>query len=85
MPDFTRFGRSQREQMVGQVVALPTTMTVFAAMAVLITSASVVIYGSAISDPIELVGRFTQTWIVAIIGSLILLLIYRLIAGRRAA
>ncbi|HEX4947910.1 MAG TPA: cytosine permease, partial [Blastocatellia bacterium] len=32
MPDFTRFGRSQREQTIGQVVALPTTMTVFAAM-----------------------------------------------------
>src|SRR5262249_23182829 len=32
MPDFTRFGRSQREQMVGQVVALPTTMSLFAAM-----------------------------------------------------
>jgi len=34
MPDFTRFGRSQREQVVGQVVALPTTMFVFAAMGV---------------------------------------------------
>src|SRR5882672_4890306 len=47
MPDFTRFGRSQREQVVGQVVALPTTMTVFAAMGVLITSATVIIYGEA--------------------------------------
>jgi NCS1 family nucleobase:cation symporter-1 len=34
MPDFTRFGHSQREQAVGQVVALPTTMTLFAAMGV---------------------------------------------------
>ena len=40
MPDFTRFGRSQREQIVGQVVALPTTMTVFAAMGMVITSAT---------------------------------------------
>ena len=40
MPDFTRFGRSQREQTVGQVVALPTTMTLFAAMGVFITSAA---------------------------------------------
>ena len=40
MPDFTRFGRSQREQAVGQVIALPTTMTVFAAMGVVITSAT---------------------------------------------
>ncbi len=58
MPDFTRFGRSQREQIVGQVVALPTTMSVFAAMGVLITSATVVIYGEAIWDPVKLVGRF---------------------------
>ena len=34
MPDFTRFGRSQREQVIGQTVALPTTMFVFAAMGV---------------------------------------------------
>ena len=58
MPDFTRFGRSQREQMVGQVVALPSTMTVFAGMGILITSATVLIYGRAISDPIELGGLF---------------------------
>src|SRR5438128_6044391 len=60
MPDFTRFGRSQREQAFGQVVALPTTMTVFAAMGVLITSASAVIYGHAIWDPVDLVGKFSQ-------------------------
>ncbi len=66
MPDFTRFGRSQREQVVGQVVALPTTMSVFAAMGVLITSATVIIYGEAIWDPIQLVGRFQQPVVVAI-------------------
>src|SRR5437016_2792533 len=66
MPDFTRFGRGQREQAIGQVVALPTTMTVFAAMGVIITSASAIIYGSAIWDPVELVGKFTQPWVVAI-------------------
>src|SRR5205807_6826845 len=39
MPDFTRFGRSQLEQVVGQVVALPTTMSLYSAMGVRITSA----------------------------------------------
>src|SRR5437016_9861734 len=58
MPDFTRFGHSQREQAIGQVVALPTTMTVFAAMGVIITSASAIIYGKAIWDTVELVGKF---------------------------
>jgi nucleobase:cation symporter-1, NCS1 family len=66
MPDFTRFGRSQREQIVGQVVALPTTMAVFAAMGVFITSATVVIYGEAIWDPVKLVGRFQTPIVVAI-------------------
>ncbi|MEK6301296.1 MAG: NCS1 family nucleobase:cation symporter-1 [Acidobacteriota bacterium] len=66
MPDFTRFGRSQREQMVGQVVALPTTMTVFAAMGVIITSASAIIYGKLIWDPVLLIGEFKQPIVVAI-------------------
>jgi NCS1 family nucleobase:cation symporter-1 len=66
MPDFTRFGRSQRDQIVGQVVALPTTMFVFAAMGVLITSATVIIYGQAIWDPIQLVARFKSPLVVAV-------------------
>ncbi len=66
MPDFTRFGRSQKEQMIGQVVALPTTMTVFAAMGVVITSASAVIYGTAMWDPVELVGKFPSRVLVGI-------------------
>ncbi len=64
MPDFTRFGRSQREQVVGQTVALPSTMFVFAAMGVLITSASAILYGEPIWDPVKLVGHFTNPWIV---------------------
>jgi NCS1 family nucleobase:cation symporter-1 len=67
MPDFTRFGRSQREQAIGQTVALPTTMTVFAGMGIMITSATVIIYGHAIADPIELGGMFDNRLIVGII------------------
>jgi NCS1 family nucleobase:cation symporter-1 len=66
MPDFTRFGRSQREQMIGQVVALPTTMTVFAAMGVIITSASAQIFGEAIWNPVDLGARFESRWVVAL-------------------
>ncbi len=66
MPDFTRYGHSQREQAIGQVVALPTTMTVFAAMGVIITSASEVIYGKPMWDPIELVGHFESRLVVGI-------------------
>jgi NCS1 family nucleobase:cation symporter-1 len=70
MPDFTRFGRSQREQVVGQSVALPTTMTLFAAMGVIITSAAIVIYpGTSLNelwDPVRLVGRFTSPVVIAV-------------------
>jgi nucleobase:cation symporter-1, NCS1 family len=66
MPDFTRFGRSQREQIIGQTVALPTTMFVFAAMGVLITSATAIIYGEVIWDPIKLIGRFSSPLVIAI-------------------
>ena len=66
MPDFTRFGRSQREQAVGQVVALPTTMFVFAAMGVMITSATEIIYGEMIWDPVKLIGRFQDPLVIAI-------------------
>jgi len=66
MPDFTRFGRSQREQVVGQIVALPTTMFVFAAMGVLITSATTIIYHETIWDPIKLVGKFQDPVVIAV-------------------
>jgi nucleobase:cation symporter-1, NCS1 family len=70
MPDFTRFGHSQREQALGQIVALPTTMTIFAAMGVMITSAAVVIYphmkADELWDPMKLVGQFQQVIVVAI-------------------
>jgi nucleobase:cation symporter-1, NCS1 family len=70
MPDFTRFGHSQKEQAVGQVVALPTTMTMFAAMGVMITSAAVVIYphmkAEELWDPMKLVGQFQQVAVVAV-------------------
>ncbi|MEP7077113.1 MAG: NCS1 family nucleobase:cation symporter-1 [Acidobacteriota bacterium] len=70
MPDFTRFGKSQREQIIGQTVALPTTMVVFAAMGILITSAAVVVFPNMNHadawDPVKLVGQFSQPVIVAI-------------------
>lgn len=66
MPDFTRYGRSQRDQTLGQVVALPSTMTVFSAMGVLITSATSVIYGESIWDPMDLAARFTDRTAVAV-------------------
>jgi len=66
MPDFTRFGRSQRDQAVGQGLGLPTTMTLFALLAVITASATVVVYGEAIFDPVALVARFDNAIVVII-------------------
>jgi NCS1 family nucleobase:cation symporter-1 len=42
---------------VGQAIGLPTTMTAFAFIGVAVTSATIVVFGEAIWDPVALVGR----------------------------
>lgn len=70
MPDFTRFGKSQKEQMLGQVVALPLAMTTYAGMGVLVTSAAILIFPavpmSELWDPVKLVGHFDNRLFVAV-------------------
>jgi nucleobase:cation symporter-1, NCS1 family len=58
IPDFTRFARGQREQAIGQALALPTTMTFYSFIGIAVTSATVLIYGTAIWDPVQLLSRF---------------------------
>ena len=64
IPDFTRFGKGQREQMVGQALGLPTTMIAFSAMGVIITSASLAILKgvdvSKLWDPVFLLSQLTS-------------------------
>jgi NCS1 family nucleobase:cation symporter-1 len=57
IPDFTRYARSQRSQMLGQALGLPTTMTAFAFIGVAVTSATIVVFGEPIWDPVVLIGR----------------------------
>jgi len=66
IPDFTRFARSQRQQAIGQALALPTTMTLYSLIGILVTSATVIIYGSAIWDPVQLLSRFHSPFAVVI-------------------
>ena len=54
IPDFTRFARTQRDQLIGQAVGLPAPMALLALVSVLVTSATVVIYGKALWDPVAL-------------------------------
>ena len=65
IPDFTRFGRGQREQMLGQSIGLPTTMIAFSAMAVVITSAAeTILKGSdpkTLWDPVVVLSQITSS------------------------
>jgi len=73
IPDFTRFARNQREQIIGQALALPTTMTLYAFIGIAVTSATVLIYGTAISDPVQLLSRFHSP--AAVVISLVAILL----------
>ena len=66
IPDFTRYAKSQKAQMVGQALGLPTAMTLYAFIGVAVTSASAVLFGTAIWDPVVLLGRFHQPIIASI-------------------
>ncbi len=58
IPEFSRFARSQRDQIVGQTLGLPLSMTFYAFIGVAVTSATVVVFGKAIWDPVQLMQRF---------------------------
>jgi NCS1 family nucleobase:cation symporter-1 len=57
IPDFTRYCKTQRDQVMGQAIGLPPTMALFAFIGVAVTSATVVIYGEPIWNPVDLLGR----------------------------
>jgi NCS1 family nucleobase:cation symporter-1 len=66
IPDFTRYAKSQKAQMTGQALGLPTAMTLYSFIGVAVTSASVMIFGQAIWDPVALLGRFHEPVIASI-------------------
>jgi NCS1 family nucleobase:cation symporter-1 len=72
IPDFTRFARSQRDQMLGQALGLPAPMALLAIVAVIATAATRVVFGQAIWDPVELASRLPSAGVV--IGLTIILI-----------
>ncbi len=72
IPDFTRYAKSQRSQALGQAMGLPTTMTAFAFIGVAVTSATIIVFGKAIWDPIQLVSMIGSPAVI-IFGALIVL------------
>lgn len=66
IPDFTRYARSQKDQIVGQVIGLPGTMVLYSFIGIAVTSATLIIFGEAIWDPVVLLGRFESPIVVAV-------------------
>jgi nucleobase:cation symporter-1, NCS1 family len=60
IPDFTRYAKSQRSQVIGQAIGLPLTMTAFSFVGIAVTAATIVVFGEAIWNPVELVTRLTS-------------------------
>jgi NCS1 family nucleobase:cation symporter-1 len=74
IPDFTRYAKSQRDQALGQAIGLPTTMALYAFIAVAVTSATPLIFnGKTIGDPVVLVAMFHSKTTVVIAMSAIVL------------
>ncbi|PCI64675.1 MAG: nitrate reductase [Kordiimonadales bacterium] len=71
IPDFTRFAKSQRDQIIGQAVGLPLPMALFAFISVAVTSATVTIFGEAIWDPVQLAGRMGGLGVVVALAALV--------------
>jgi nucleobase:cation symporter-1, NCS1 family len=72
IPDFTRYAKSQKSQVTGQALGLPTTMTLFAFIGVAVTAATIVVFGKAVWDPIELIAKVGSPAVI-IFGALVVL------------
>ena len=73
IPDFSRYARSQRAQIAGQIIGLPLTMLLFAGLGVVLTAASAELVGETVADPISLIGRIDSPfWVVLSMAMIIL-------------
>jgi nucleobase:cation symporter-1, NCS1 family len=66
IPDFSRYAYSQRDQVLGQAIGLPATMGLYSFIGVAVTSATIIIYGEEIWDPVVLVTRFTNPAVLVV-------------------
>lgn len=72
IPDYTRYARSQRGQMIGQAISMPLTMALFSFIGIAVTSATLLLFGKALWDPVELITKFPTPVVIA--GGLVVIL-----------
>jgi NCS1 family nucleobase:cation symporter-1 len=66
IPDFSRYAVSQRDQIVGQALGLPLTMALYSFIGVAVTSATTIIYGQTIWDPVDVLTRFKNPVVLVV-------------------
>jgi NCS1 family nucleobase:cation symporter-1 len=71
IPDFSRYAKSQRDQILGQALGLPATMALYSFIGVAVTSATTIIYGKTLWDPIDVLTRFKNP--LVLVGALLAL------------
>jgi NCS1 family nucleobase:cation symporter-1 len=75
IPDFTRYAKDQRSQIVGQSIAMPLTMTGFSFIGIAVTSATIVEFGEPIWDPVALVARLLADLPVLLVFAMVIVVI----------
>jgi NCS1 family nucleobase:cation symporter-1 len=66
IPDFSRYACSQRDQIVGQALGLPLTMALYSFIGVAVTSATTIIYGKTIWDPVDVLTHFQNPVVLVV-------------------
>jgi len=75
IPDFTRYAKTQRSQVIGQALGLPLTMTAFSFIGIAVTAATIVVFGEAVWDPVDLVTRLAENTPLLLIIAMIIIAI----------
>ncbi len=66
IPDFSRYAKSQRDQIVGQALGLPATMALYSFIGVAVTSATTIVFGTTLWDPVDVLTRFTNPFVLIV-------------------
>jgi len=66
IPDFSRYAKSQRDQVIGQALGLPATMALYSFIGVAVTSATTIIYGTTIWDPVDVLTKFKNPVVLVV-------------------
>jgi nucleobase:cation symporter-1, NCS1 family len=66
IPDFSRYAKSQRDQVIGQALGLPLTMALYAFIGVAVTSATTIIYGETIWNPVDVLTHFKNPVVLVV-------------------